>query len=454
MKKFLYGHDSQKNAYVIEDYPYGFLRTQKKIWVETIPKKGDRVVSQTLDPKKNIWNRPKASTFSPIRFLYLDEKGHVENMGVSPYSDFNEVKKFIEAIGGEKKLNKNQLQQYYDLSGKTLEGSDPTYTYKFDKTIKDNKVYTLDIKFDVANAVKLKHIIGAIDDVIGNTKKGKYGTPAETFKQLMADKGIIRVFGRGGHIIVGPMLADKTYQQIKSHLKNKIRESVVNEGIGTELVKVMTNKYNGQVKRNGLKKLGLVDWEINTVEKKYRDVYIGVAKKLGMKTNDVKDNFGNISVYLGDKTNDFTNALKKELSKVKIKESVNEVVVDILQYDLEPGVTLYYKRPEKDQERTFMFTDKKLNNVYKRKGSTIIFPMRDIYGYPKYPGKGVYKSEKVVGKINESNNNQTSKPEGLPKGKAAFLKTEGIEKNPVSWINRVAKWEKELEKMIGYTTLE
>jgi len=66
MKKFLYGHDSQKNAYVIEDYPYGFLRTQKRIWVETVPKKGDRVISQTLDPKKKIWNRPKASTFSPI----------------------------------------------------------------------------------------------------------------------------------------------------------------------------------------------------------------------------------------------------------------------------------------------------------------------------------------------------------------------------------------------------
>jgi len=97
----------------------------------------------------------------------------------------------------------------------------------------------------------------------------------------MADKGIIRVFGRGGHIIVGPMLADKTYQQIKSHLKNKIKES-----------------------------------------------------------------------------------------------------------------------------------------------------------------------------IGESNNNQTSKPDGLPKGKSAFLKTEGIENNPISWKVQVAKWEKELEKMIGYTTLE
>ena len=69
---------------------------------------------------------------------------------------------------------------------------------------------------------------------------------------------------------------------------------------------------------------------------------------------------------------------------------------DILQYDFEPGIILYYPRPDKGQERTFMYIDKKLQKVYKRNGSTIIFSMKDdVVGISKYPGKGVYKSEKV-----------------------------------------------------------
>jgi len=219
-KKYLYGHDSMNNAYVIENYPYGFLKTQMKVWVESLPKKGDRVWRQTLDPKKNRWNKPKASTFSPIMFLYIDEKDHVNSDGISQYSSPDEVKKFISDIGGENKLNKIQKVAFAEMSGKTLDAEDPTWTYKFDKTMKEKRVYALDIKFDVPSSLKLKHIIGAIDKIISNKKN------AETFKQLMADDGTIRVLGRRGVMIAGPMKADSTYKQIKSHLKNKIKESV------------------------------------------------------------------------------------------------------------------------------------------------------------------------------------------------------------------------------------
>ena len=65
VKKYLFGHDSINSAYIIDDYPYGFnQRTQKKVWIETKPKKGDRMISQTLNPKTQRWNKPKASTFS------------------------------------------------------------------------------------------------------------------------------------------------------------------------------------------------------------------------------------------------------------------------------------------------------------------------------------------------------------------------------------------------------
>jgi hypothetical protein len=229
MKKYLHGHDSMKNAYVIEDYPYGRLRTQMRVWVESIPKKGDRVYRQTLNPKNQKWNKPKQSTFSPIMFLYLDEKNHVHSDGISQYSSPEEVKEFIKNIGGEKKLNKNQQRQYDELSGKTLETEEPTWTFKFDRSVKENKVYSLDIKFDVASSLKLKSVIEALDSIIGNKKTGKYGSPKENFKKLIDNDGTIRIFGRRGVMIAGPMNAKKTYDQFKFKLKNKIKESILKE---------------------------------------------------------------------------------------------------------------------------------------------------------------------------------------------------------------------------------
>jgi len=227
MKKYLHGHDSMKNAYVIEDYPYGRLRTQMRVWVESVPKKGDRVWRQTLNPKTQKWNKPKKSTFSPILFLYKDEKDHVHSRGISQYSSPDEVKSFIKDIGGENKLNKIQKTAFAEMSGKTLEEKDPDWTYKFERY--NDKTYALDLKFDVASAVKIKNVIDAIDKIIGTYKKGKYGSPSEQFKKLLEDDGIIRVLGRRGVMIAGPMKADKTYSQIKSKLKNKLKESIIKE---------------------------------------------------------------------------------------------------------------------------------------------------------------------------------------------------------------------------------
>ena len=227
MKNYLFGHDSMKNAYVIEDYPYGRLRTQMRVWVESVPKKGDRVWRQTLNPKTNKWNNPKKSTFNPILVLYKDEKDHIRSQGISQYSNPEEVQKFIKAIGGDKKLNKIQKVAFEEMSGKTLEKEDPKWTYKFDR-YKD-KMYSLDLNFDVASAIKLKNVIDALDVIIGSYKKGKFGSPSEQFKQLLDDDGSIRIKGRRGVMIAGPMRADKMYQQVKSKLKNKIKESIIKE---------------------------------------------------------------------------------------------------------------------------------------------------------------------------------------------------------------------------------
>jgi hypothetical protein len=76
---------SEATAYTIADYPYGFrLRCQKRYWVETT-KQGQRVCEQTSNPKCAglVWNKPKKSTYSDIKQLYLNEDDHVKSWGFS-----------------------------------------------------------------------------------------------------------------------------------------------------------------------------------------------------------------------------------------------------------------------------------------------------------------------------------------------------------------------------------
>jgi hypothetical protein len=86
----LKGHTSPETAYVVDGYPYGRLRTQKRYWVETAAKgakKGQqRVMGQTLNPKGGYWNKPKAGTYYLQAFLFLNpDNDHVEWYYVSTY---------------------------------------------------------------------------------------------------------------------------------------------------------------------------------------------------------------------------------------------------------------------------------------------------------------------------------------------------------------------------------
>jgi len=77
--KTLTGHINPESAFVVDDYPYGFrLRTQIRYWIETKKGHGQRLVSQTLNPKNGQWNKPKAGTYDVIKVMVLDESnGHV-----------------------------------------------------------------------------------------------------------------------------------------------------------------------------------------------------------------------------------------------------------------------------------------------------------------------------------------------------------------------------------------
>lgn len=100
-KKPLYGHDSMANAYVVDDYPYGFrLRCKIRYWVEYAPKKGYRMVSQTTNPKiqgREVWNKPKASPYMLLAGgIYLDSKDQVQFSGLGVYSSAADCAEFVE----------------------------------------------------------------------------------------------------------------------------------------------------------------------------------------------------------------------------------------------------------------------------------------------------------------------------------------------------------------------
>ncbi len=87
------------SGYIVDNYPYGFKRTQIKFWVETKGNK-QRFVSCTLNPVTLKWNNPKPSTYNDLVVMYREkETGHIRgyhfNIGYSDVEDFNRLKEFL-----------------------------------------------------------------------------------------------------------------------------------------------------------------------------------------------------------------------------------------------------------------------------------------------------------------------------------------------------------------------
>jgi hypothetical protein len=112
----LLGHTSENTAHVVADYPFGFQkRCQIRFWVET-NERGQRVYSQTTNPDKPgvVWNKPKKSTYTALRVLYLDPAdGRVKEVGISEHATSAQVELFLNTYGAE-----NFTDEY---SSKTLE---------------------------------------------------------------------------------------------------------------------------------------------------------------------------------------------------------------------------------------------------------------------------------------------------------------------------------------------
>jgi hypothetical protein len=115
--KHLTGHTSPETAYIVADYPYGFtLRCQKRYWIETKPGHGQRLVTQTSNPKKPgvVWNKPKADTYWMILVLVQeDDTGYISTRGLHTYGweeslpafdrDFPDLSEYQTALIGKMK---------------------------------------------------------------------------------------------------------------------------------------------------------------------------------------------------------------------------------------------------------------------------------------------------------------------------------------------------------------
>lgn len=112
--RVLLGCVSPETAFVQKDYPYGWnLRCERRVWVETKKRYGQRPVFQTTDPKKAWvhWNNPKAGQYYEIVVLTVDEregsetKGNVDHHVLGMHCDEAKIDAFIakygEALTGE-----------------------------------------------------------------------------------------------------------------------------------------------------------------------------------------------------------------------------------------------------------------------------------------------------------------------------------------------------------------
>ena len=89
---------STSTKVVVEDYPYGFkLRTTLYHSIEFFPKKGYRIVTQTVNPKTGRVNAPKKSTYDNLIVRYYDENNHIKmlHFSLNGREQINKTSKFI-----------------------------------------------------------------------------------------------------------------------------------------------------------------------------------------------------------------------------------------------------------------------------------------------------------------------------------------------------------------------
>lgn len=99
MKAFLREQQPKEDTpLVVDNYPYGFRqKTLIRYWIDRT-KRGERFVSQTLNPKTKEWNRAKYSTYDNIVIVGEEEgTGHIRCVALhAPYTSIEEAQAFYD----------------------------------------------------------------------------------------------------------------------------------------------------------------------------------------------------------------------------------------------------------------------------------------------------------------------------------------------------------------------
>jgi len=107
-QKILNPQPTEKNPYVVENYPWGFKKCKARFWIESVKRRGDRFVKQTQNPKTGLWCKPKKSTYSNVIIAYINENNHLKGYYFSSGADKESYDKFINFIGN---LKLNEIQE-------------------------------------------------------------------------------------------------------------------------------------------------------------------------------------------------------------------------------------------------------------------------------------------------------------------------------------------------------
>lgn len=86
----------------VEGYPYGYnLRTTLYDTMEFNPKKGYRHVTQTINPKNGVLNKPKKGVYYDLMVRYYDENNHIKtivfNVVIDGVKGINRLSEFLNA---------------------------------------------------------------------------------------------------------------------------------------------------------------------------------------------------------------------------------------------------------------------------------------------------------------------------------------------------------------------
>lgn len=107
---------TEENPLIVENYPYGFrLKTKIAYFIDT-KKNKQRLGTKTLNPKTQLWNKPKYSTYTDIIVLGKDkEKGYIHNLGFGiTYSDKEDLNKWLNFLGDFRTDYINKQLKYFN----------------------------------------------------------------------------------------------------------------------------------------------------------------------------------------------------------------------------------------------------------------------------------------------------------------------------------------------------